>query len=120
MGADSRRIPRLHVSSDLHSRMKQPGFGNVGDLPTTLSKFLALGPSLDQIIANCTMNPARVIGWQDRLGSLEVGREADIAVLEIVNAPIKLRDSLGGEITTDQRIAARWTIRRSEVFQGKG
>jgi dihydroorotase len=106
------------ISSDLHGRLKQPGFGVVGDLPTVLTKFLALGLNLDQIIAMCTINPAAVIGWQDRLGSLEVGRDADIAVLQIVNEPTKLRDSVGGEMTTEQRIAARWSIRRGEVFQG--
>ena len=106
------------ISSDLHGRLKQPGFGVVGNLPTVLTKFLALGLNLDQIIAMCTINPAVVIGWQDRLGSLEVGRDADIAVLQIVNEPTKLRDSVGGEMTTEQRIAARWTIRQGEVFQG--
>jgi dihydroorotase len=106
------------ISSDLHGRLKQPGFGVVGDLPTVLTKFLALGLNLDQIIAMCTINPAAVIGWQDRLGSLEVGRDADIAVLQIVNEPTKLRDSVGGKMTTEQRIAARWSIRRGEVFQG--
>ncbi len=108
------------ISSDLHGRMKQPGFGIVGDLPTTLTKFLPLGLSLEQIIANCTVNPARAVGWQDRIGSLEVGREADIAVLQIVDEPTKLLDSVGGEMTHRQRIAARWTIRAGEVFQGKG
>lgn len=108
------------ISSDLHGRLSQPGFGVVGDLLTTLTKFLPLGLTFDEIIARCTTSPARVIGWQDRLGSLEVGREADIAVLQLVNEPTKLRDSVGGEMTAEQRIAARWTIRQGEVFQGAG
>jgi dihydroorotase len=108
------------ISSDLHGRLSQPGFGVVGDLLTTLTKFLPLGLTFDEIIARCTTNPARVIGWQDRIGSLEVGREADIAVLQLVNEPTKLRDSVGGEMTAEQRIAARWTIRRGEVFLGAG
>src|SRR5215467_2063023 len=107
------------ISSDLHGRLSQPGFGVVGDLPTVLTKFLALGLTLDQIITMCTINPARVIGWEDRLGTLEVGREADIAVLQLVNEPTKLRDSVGGEMTHNQRIAARWTIRSGEVFEAK-
>jgi dihydroorotase len=106
------------ISSDLHGRLSQPGFGVVGDLLTTLTKFLPLGLSIEQIIERCTINPARVIGWQDRIGSLEVGREADVAVLQLVNEPTKLRDSVGGEMTYNQRIAARWTIRGGEVFPG--
>lgn len=108
------------ISSDLHGRLAQPGFGVVGDLPTTLTKFLPLGLSLEQIIANCTVNAARAIGWQDRIGSLEVGREADIAVLQIIDEPTKLRDSVGAERLHKQRIAAKWTIRAGEIFQGKG
>ena len=108
------------ISSDLHGRLKQPGFGIVGDLPTTLTKFLALGLNLEEIIARCTINPARVIGWHDRIGSLEVGREADIAVLRIVDDPVTLRDSVGGEWSVNQRIAAQWTIRQGEPFKGKG
>jgi dihydroorotase len=108
------------ISSDLHSRLAQPGFGVVGDLLTTLTKFLPLGLSLEQIIAGCTVNAARAIGWQERIGSLEAGRDADITVLQIVDEPTRLRDSVGGEITYKQRIAARWTVRAGEVFQGKG
>ncbi len=107
------------ISSDLHGRLAQPGFGAVGDLPTTLTKFLLLGLSLEQIVACCTINAARAVGWQDRIGSLEVGREADIALLQIVEEPVKLRDSVGGEKVYKQRITPRWTIRAGEVFRGR-
>ena len=76
--------------------------------------------SFDEIISKCTVDAARVVGWQDRIGTLEVGREADIAVLQIIDEPTKLRDSVGGEMTHNQRIAAKWTVRAGEVFQGKG
>jgi len=108
------------ISSDLHGRLSQPGFGVVGDLPTVLTKFLPMGLSFDEIIAKCTVDAARVIGWQDRIGSLEVGREADIAVMQIVDDPVTLRDSVGAEKLHKQRIAAKWTIRAGEVFQGRG
>jgi dihydroorotase len=108
------------ISSDLHGRLKQPGFGVVGDLPTVMTKFLALGWSLERIIAACTINPARAVGWQDRLGSLAVGREADIAILQIIDESVNLHDSVGGEIIARQRIAPRWTIRGGEVFAAKG
>jgi dihydroorotase len=107
------------ISSDLHSRLAQPGFGVVGDLPTTLTKFIPLGLSLERIIAACTVDAARAVGWQDRIGSLEVGREADIAVLQILDEPINLRDSLGAERVHKQRIAAKWTVRAGEVLQGR-
>jgi dihydroorotase len=112
-------IPDI-ISSDLHGRMTQPGFGIVGDLPTTLTKFIPLGLSIEKIIAACTVDAARAVGWQDRIGSLEVGREADIAVLQILDDPVTLRDSVGGERLHKQRMAAKWTVRAGEPFQGRG
>src|SRR5207253_10200364 len=43
------------ISSDLHGRLSQPGFGVVGDLPTVLTKFLPMGLSFDEIITKCTV-----------------------------------------------------------------
>jgi dihydroorotase len=116
---DDGLIPDI-ISSDLHGRMKQPGFGVVGDLPTTMTKFLALGLSLEQVVASCSVNAARAVGWQDRIGTLDPGREADIAVLQITDEAARLHDCVGGEITHRQRIAVRWTIRAGEVFEGRG
>lgn len=113
-GMEDGLVPDV-ISTDLHSRS---GSGPVVDLPTTMTKFLTLGMSLEQVVAACTIHPARAIGWQDRLGRLEPGSEADLAVLELVDEPTKLKDSVGGELIAERRIAARWTIRRGEVFQG--
>jgi dihydroorotase len=105
------------ISSDLHGRI---GPSNpIVDLPTTMTKFLALGMSLEQVVAACTVNPARAIGWQDRLGDIHDGGEADLSVLALVDGPVRLRDSVGGELIADRRIAACWTIRRGQVFRCK-
>ena len=80
---------------------------------------MPLGLSFDEIIAKCTVDAARAVGWQDRIGSLEVGREADIAVLQIVDEPVMLRDSVGGEKLHKQRIAAKWTVRAGEVLKAE-
>jgi dihydroorotase len=89
----------------------------VVDLPTTMTKFLALGLPYDEVLAAVTSTPARVIGWDATLGSLEVGREADIAVIQLRDEPIVLRDSVGGEVTSEVRIVPRWTIRAGEVVE---
>ncbi len=106
-------LPPDIISTDLHTIPNMPP---VIDLPTTMSKFLALGMPLDRIVAACTINPARAIGWDDRIGTIAVGREADLAVLELREEPTLLRDSTGGEIVAARRVAARWTIRKGEVF----
>lgn len=104
------------ISSDLHGRL--PAGNPVVDLPTTLSKFLALGMDFREVIAACTSRAARAIGWENRLGALAVGREADLGVLAVVEQPTKLRDSVGKELVAERRIVPRWTIRAGRLFAG--
>lgn len=105
------------ISSDLHLLAQgQP----VVDLPTTMTKLLTLGMSLEQVIAACTVNPARAIGWDDRIGGLAVGRVADLAVLELTDAPVTLHDSVGATLEAPQRLEPRWTIRRGQVHPATG
>lgn len=117
-GAMDQGLPPDIISTDLHGKLG-PGHPIV-DLPTTMTKFLALGSSMEDVVAACTINPARAIGWEDRLGVLEVGREADLAVLELCNDEIHLRDSVKKERTWHQRIAPRYTIRAGAVSVSAG
>lgn len=48
-----------------------------------LTKLFALGLELPDVIAIATTNAARTIGRSDELGSLAVGRPAEISVLEL-------------------------------------
>ena len=41
-------------------------------------------------------------------------------LLQILDDPVTLRDSVGAEKLHKQRIAAKWTIRTGEVFRGRG
>lgn len=50
----------------------------------------------------CTVNPARVLGEQDRLGSLAVGRQADISVLELRQGEWVVNDTFGGSLRINQ------------------
>jgi dihydroorotase len=109
-------VPNI-ISSDLHAFS---GSGPVVDLPTTLTKFLALGMSLEQVIAACTVNAARAIGWEDRLGRLAVGQVADVAVLELAHTPATLYDSVGEKLQVEQQLKARATIRQGEVVSPAG
>lgn len=67
------------ISTDLHHFNLH---GPVIDLPTTMSKFLYLGMPLEQIIRATTSVPAAAMRLQDRLGTLQVGRQADIVLLK--------------------------------------
>lgn len=66
------------ISSDLHQlSVLGPAF----DLPTTMSKLIAVGMPLPDVIAATTSRAAAAIGRSDSCGALAPGRRADIAVL---------------------------------------
>lgn len=52
-------------------------------MPTCMSKFLALGMSLEDTVAAATVRPAEVMGMQQEVGTLRPGSLADVALWEI-------------------------------------
>jgi dihydroorotase len=85
-------------------------------MPEMLTRFLALGLSLDQVIEMTTANPARALGMGDVLGSLEPGREADISVLEAVSGDWTVSDVKGQTLRTELAIRPVLTVRAGEVI----
>ncbi|HUF93100.1 MAG TPA: amidohydrolase family protein, partial [Candidatus Limnocylindria bacterium] len=51
----------------------------VHSMTEMMTRFLGLGFTLPQVVTMCTANPAKAIGMGDRLGTLAVGRQADIS-----------------------------------------
>jgi len=96
------------ISSDLHRfNIASP----VHDLATTLSKFLLLGLSVDEVIAMATTAPAAALGRGAELGTLAVGAEADITVLRLEEGRFELTDSAGATREARQRLAPAAVIR---------
>ena len=60
-----------------------------------LANFFELGFTLDDIIRRVTETPARVLGIEDRAGSLRPGMPADISVLKVVEGAYRLTDVTG-------------------------
>jgi len=88
--------------------------GPVYSLTETMSKFLALGLELDQVIAMTTINPARALGTEDRMGSLRVGLPADISLLEQVEGDWSFTDTEGQLLKGKTRLVARMAIKFGE------
>src|SRR5919201_2438489 len=63
------------ISTDLHVGSMNAG---MKDMLNVMSKFLAMGMPLDEVVRRSTLNPAREIK-QDSLGHLSVGTTADVA-----------------------------------------
>ena len=68
------------ISTDL----TVPGrLNTVHSMTEIMTRFLGLGFTLPQVVTMSTANPAKALGAQARLGSLAVGRQADISVLNL-------------------------------------
>lgn len=100
------------ISSDLHRfNIATP----VHDLATTLSKFLLLGLSLDEVIAMATTAPAAALGAAGAgLGTLAVGAEADVTVLRLEEGRFALTDSAGTVREGSQRLVPIAAVRAGQ------
>ena len=94
-----------------------PGRVNtVHSMVEMMSRFLALGFDLEEVVRMSTINPASALDMQDTLGSLAVGREADISVLEEATGNWLFHDTEGATLTGDKALAPVLTVRSGEVF----
>lgn len=100
------------ISSDLHRfNVAAP----VRDLATTLSKFLLLGLSIDDVVAMATTAPAVALGPAGTgLASLAVGAAADVTVLALEEGRFELVDSAGTSRSARQRLVPVATVRAGE------
>ncbi len=86
------------ISSDIHCLSVN---GPVFDLLTTLSKFLALGMTLPEVI-NCSTAQAADAIRRPNLGRLIAGSEADISILRLQEGEFSFADTDGGVIEAGQ------------------
>jgi dihydroorotase len=104
-------FPPDSISTDLHSGSMNAGMKTMAN---AMSSVLNLGSPLDQVIAMSTWNPAKQIKRTD-LGSLDVGAEADVAVLRIDKGQFGFIDSAGAMNSGTQRIVSELTLRKGQV-----
>ena len=99
------------ISTDLHQ-----GSSNAGmmDMQTTMSKFLAMGMPLDEVIKASTWNPAKQI-QREELGHLTLGAIADIAVFRVQEGQFRYRDARNGALKGNQRLFCELTLRNGRI-----
>ncbi|MCP3416986.1 amidohydrolase/deacetylase family metallohydrolase [Bradyrhizobium brasilense] len=79
------------ISSDIHVFSgNSPG---IPFLPNVMSKFLAMGSSLDQVVAMATSAPARIINRTPKVGTLQRGAPGDVAIMDLVEGPVSFVDT---------------------------
>ena len=102
------------ISTDL----TVPGrLNTVHSMTEMMTRFLALEFSLEQVVTMCTADPAKAIGEQDRLGSLAVGRQADISVLQMNEGDWVVYDVLGASLKVDKSLVPAVTVKKGVVFE---
>jgi dihydroorotase len=107
-------MPPDTISSDIHSvSINTPGYPT---LPWVMSKFLALGLSLDEVVARATVEPAKVIGRVPGLGTLQVGAPADLAIMDVVDGPVEFVDTRKNTRTGQRKLVPYLTIRDGRPF----
>ena len=98
------------MSTDLHI-----GDYNVVSMNNVMSKFLAMGVPLEDVIRRSTVNPAAEIR-RPELGTLSVGKDADIAVLEMMKGHFSYIDCGVTKMDANVRLVARITIRAGRIL----
>lgn len=99
------------ISTDLHVGSAT---GVMLNLPNVMSKMLALGIPLLEVIRESTTNPATEIGHPE-LGQIAVGSVADIAVFRVDHGTFAYADLAGGKVDSAERIVPEMTIRAGRV-----
>jgi len=85
-------------------------------MTVTMSKLMALGLSLNQVVEMTTINPARAINTEDRRGSLKPGMDADISIMELLSGTWKLEDTARKAIEVNTLIAPTMTVKLGQLI----
>ncbi|TBL76013.1 amidohydrolase/deacetylase family metallohydrolase [Paenibacillus thalictri] len=94
-------VPPTCISTDLHIRNIR---GPVYDMATTMSKLLASGMPLDDVISAVTLRPAQVLGLDDWCSLDGVIKKATLFKVEAPAEALQYRDSQGNVIVPEQTI----------------
>ncbi|GAB2822412.1 amidohydrolase/deacetylase family metallohydrolase [Alpinimonas psychrophila] len=92
------------ISTDIHSYSRE----SVIDLTTVLSKFLALGMTLPEVLRCASSAPAKALGLV--VGTLATDSVADVAVLEREMGTFHFRDGFGGAVSGGERLRCVMTF----------
>src|SRR5207302_11488789 len=85
-------------------------------LPNVMYKMRLLGVSLGEVVVRSNVNPAKAIGRYPELGTLGVGRTADISVLEEQTGVFAFKDSWPAKRLGTKRLECVVTVRAGQIL----
>ncbi len=99
------------LSTDLHVTSMN---SSTKDMLNVASKFMAIGLSLQEVVADMTSHPAHEIK-HDELGNLSVGSVADVAVLSLQKGRFGFVDMVNTRKDGTQKLVAELTIKDGKI-----
>lgn len=95
------------ISTDLHTLNLR---GPVFDMVTTLSKFLNLGLSVEEVVARATWGPACALNLGGGAGTLQKGARGDVTLLSLEKGNFTFQDAVGNRLEGDRRLVVEGTV----------
>jgi dihydroorotase len=103
------------ISTDVHVGNVD---GPVYDMPTTMSKMLALGLPLTEVIEMSTRIPARALSQEKELGSLAVGTVADVVVSAVEQGNFTYLDVLHESRSATEKFSPETVMYSGNIYDG--
>ena len=86
------------------------------DMPTTLTKFMALGLSLEQVLRLATLEPAKLLPAERGHGRLAEGGTADVGLFALESGEFTYVDYFGDRLQATRRLVCRGTIKGGQLL----
>jgi len=97
--------------TDLHRFSMNAGMKSMLNV---MSKYMAIGMTIEDVVTRATWNPARSIKRED-LGNLSEGAVADIAVLSVQQGKFGFIDAGGNKLEGNKKLEAELTVRAGKI-----
>lgn len=83
-----------------------------------MTAMLHFGMPLDQVIGRVTAMPAKVLNYPDKVGSLELGMNADVAILELAAGNFEMTDGRRQTRIAKQKFVSVATVKGGIFVKG--
>jgi dihydroorotase len=83
-----------------------------------MTAFLHLGMTLEQVIERVTVMPAKMLNYPEKIGTLQPGVNADVAILELAQGSFELRDGRQNTLMARQQFVPIATVKSGIFVKG--
>ena len=100
------------ISTDLH---EESMIGSALSMANVMSKFLAMGVPVEDVIRRSTVNPAREI-HRPELGTLSVGSPADVGIFQLLQGRFGYTDNGNARLIGNAKLVPLMTVRAGRIL----